>query len=140
VNSAIATVPNAAGTAGGGSVGLGFAIPVDLAIHVADQIIATGAPTYLTLGVQVQDIPAAAARRAGVPQGLYVVSVTPGGPAAHAGLAQGDVITAIDGQPATSAEQITVAELTSKPNQTIKITYERGGTETTVDVTPKVQT
>jgi putative serine protease PepD len=139
VNSAIATVPNSAGQTGGGSVGLGFAIPVDLAIPVAEQIIATGAPTYLTLGLQVQDIPAAAAQRAGVSPGLYVVSVTAGGPAAHAGLAEGDVITAIDGQPATSVEQITIAELTAKPGQSIALTYERGGSETTVDVTPVVQ-
>jgi putative serine protease PepD len=139
VNSAIATVPNSAGQTGGGSVGLGFAIPVDLAIPVANEIIATGTVTYLTLGLNVQTIPAAAAQKAGVPEGLYVLSVTPGGPASNAGIVASDVITQIDGRSATDSEQITVAELTAKPGQSIAITYERSGTSTTVDVTPVPQ-
>ena len=139
VNSAIATVPNSAGQTGGGSVGLGFAIPVDLAIPVADEIIATGKVTHLTLGLNVQTIPAAAAQKAGVPEGLYVLSVTPGGPAANAGIAAGDVITQVDGQPATDSEQITVAELTAKPGEAIPVTYERQGTSATVNVTPLAQ-
>jgi len=139
VNSAIATVPNSAGQTGGGSVGLGFAIPVDLAIPVANEIIATGTVAHLTLGLNVQTIPAAAAQKAGVPEGLYVLSVTAGGPASNAGIAAGDVITQVDGRPATDSEQITVAELTAKPGQAVAITYERSGTSTTVDVTPVVQ-
>ena len=139
VNSAIATVPNSAGQTGGGSVGLGFAIPVDLAIPVANEIIATGTVTHLTLGVNVQAIPPTAAQRAGVPEGLYVLSVTPGGPASNAGITAGDVITEVDGRPATDSEQITVAELTAKPGQAIAITYVHNGTSTTVDVTPVPQ-
>ena len=139
VNSAIATVPNSAGQTGGGSVGLGFAIPVDLAIPVAEEIIATGTVTHLTLGLNVQTIPPAAAQKAGVPEGLYVLSVTSGGPAASAGLATGDVITTINGQAATDSEQITVAELTAKPGDPVSITYLRGGTSTTVQVTPAPQ-
>jgi putative serine protease PepD len=136
VNSAIATVPNSAGQTGGGSVGLGFAIPIDLAKPVAEEIIATGTVTHLTLGLQVQVIPPAIATKAGVPEGLYVQSVTPGGPAATAGIVAGDVITQVNGQPATNTEQITIAELTARPGQTIKITYERGGTTKTTDLTP----
>jgi putative serine protease PepD len=136
VNSAIATVPNSAGQSGGGSVGLGFAIPVDLADRVASEIIATGTVTHLTLGLNAQAIPPAAAQKAGVPEGLYVLSVTPGGPAATAGLASGDVITEVDGKPATSSEQITVAELTAKPGQAVSLTYARNGSSTTVKVTP----
>jgi putative serine protease PepD len=136
VNSAIATVPNSAGQAGGGSVGLGFAIPIDLAKPIAAEIIATGTVTHLSLGIQAQLIPAAVAQKAGVPEGLYVQSVTPGGPAADAGIQQGDVITQVDGHAATSVEQITVAELTAKSGQTIEVTYERGGTSTSVKLTP----
>jgi putative serine protease PepD len=139
VNSAIATVPNSAGQTGGGSVGLGFATPVDLAIPVADEIIATGTVTHLTLGLNVQAIPPAAAQKAGVPEGLYVLSVTAGGPAATAGLATGDVITSVNGRAATDSEQITVAELTAKPGDPVSITYLRGGASTTVDVTPALQ-
>ena len=136
VNSAIATVPNSAGQAGGGSVGLGFAIPIDLAKPIAEEIIATGTVTHLSLGIQAQLIPPAVSKKAGVPEGLYVQSVTPGGPAANAGIQQGDVITQVDGHAAASVEQITVAELTAKAGQTIEITYERGGTPTTVKLTP----
>jgi putative serine protease PepD len=139
VNTAIATVPNSAGQSGGGSVGLGFAIPVDLAMPVAEEIIATGTVTHLSLGVQVQAIPAAVAQKVGAPEGLYVLSVSPGGAAASAGLAQGDVITEIDGQPARSAEQITVAELSTKPGTTVSLTYERDGGSTTVALTPRPQ-
>ena len=136
VNSAIATVPNSAGQAGGGSVGLGFAIPIDLAKPIASEIIATGTVTHRSLGIQAQLIPPAVAQKAGVPEGLYVQSVTPGGPAADAGIQQGDVITQVDGHAATSVEQITVAELTAKSGQTIEVTYERGGTSTSVKLTP----
>jgi putative serine protease PepD len=117
-------------------VGLGFAIPIDLAKPIAEEIIATGSVTHLSVGIQAQLIPAAVAQKAGVPEGLYVQSVTAGGPAANAGIQQGDVITQVDGHAATSVEQITVAELTAKAGQTIEISYERGGTSTTVKLTP----
>ena len=136
VNTAIATVPNSAGQAGGGSVGLGFAIPIDLAKAVADQIIATGSATHLTLGLQVQSIPASVARRAGVSQGLYVQSVTRGGPAAGAGIAAGDIVTEIDGHAATSPEQVTTLELATTTTKPVEVTYERHGSATTVQVTP----
>jgi len=136
VNSAIATVPNSAGQAGGGSVGLGFAIPIDLAKPIAEEIIATGTVTHLSLGIQAQLIPPAVAQKAGVPEGLYVQSVTPGGPAANAGIQQGDVITQVDGHAATSVEQITVAELTAKSGMSIEVTYERSGTSATAKLTP----
>jgi len=135
MNSAIATVPNAQGVSGGGSVGLGFAIPIDLARALADQIIATGRVNHPTTGMQVQTIPPAAASNAGVPRGLYVQSVTPGGPAEAAGIRQGDVVTRIDGQPAVSPEQLTVATLTKKAGDTVEVTYERGGKSTTTTLT-----
>jgi putative serine protease PepD len=68
VPTAGATVPNS----GGGSIGLGFAIPVDLAKSVADEIIATGRVTHAFFGLQTAPIPPAAAEQAGLPEGLYV--------------------------------------------------------------------
>ena len=140
VNTAIATVPNAAGHGGGGSVGLGFAIPVALAKPIADEIIATGTVNHFTVGLQVQAIPSAAAEAAGLPEGLFVESVTPGGPAEQAGIARGDVITAINADPAVSAEQLIVAEITVKSGQPIEVTYDRGGQSTTATLTPVPQT
>ena len=135
VNSAIATVPNSAGQSGGGSVGLGFAIPVDLAKPISDEIIATGKVVHYTVGMQVSAIPASAAAQAGLPDGLYVESVTAGGPAAQAGIKSGDVITEINGQPAHSVEQLTVAELQAKTGKTIDVTYSNGATSTTAKLT-----
>ena len=133
VNAAIATVPNAAGVSGGGSVGLGFAIPIDLANPIADQLIKTGKPGHPTTGLQVQEIPPAPAKASGSPSGLFVLAAT--GPATKAGLQTGDVITKIDGGAAVSSEQIVVATLTRKVGDTIELTYQRGGTSATTTLT-----
>jgi putative serine protease PepD len=135
VNAAIATVPDAAGTSGGGSVGLGFAIPVDLAKPIADQLIRTGQPGHPTTGLQVQEIPPAMAKAAGSPAGLFVLAVDTGGPAAKAGLKAGDIITRIGDEPAVSAEQIVVATLTRQAGDTLELTYERAGRSATTALT-----
>ena len=135
VPTAGAGVPNS----GGGSIGLGFAIPVDLAKSVADEIIATGTVTHAFFGLQAVPIPPAAAQQAGLPEGLYVQTVTPGGPAATAGLRPGDVITKIDGAPATSNIQLQELTLTKKPGDTVPIEYTRDGQSATVTITLAAQ-
>ena len=135
VPTAGATVPNSAG----GSIGLGFAIPVDLAKSIADEIIATGRVTHAFFGVQTVPIPPAAAAQAGVPEGLYVQAVTPGGPAAQAGLRPDDVITGIEGKPATSNIQLQELTLTKKPGDTVSIGYVRAGHSATTTVTLAAQ-
>jgi putative serine protease PepD len=135
VPTAGATVPNS----GGGSIGLGFAIPVDLARSIADEIIATGRVTHAYFGLQTVPIPPAAAEQAGLPEGLYVQAVTPGGPAATAGLRPDDVITKIDGQPATSNIQLQELTLTRKSGDTVSIEYTRGGRSATATVTLAAQ-
>jgi putative serine protease PepD len=135
VPTAGAGVPNS----GGGSIGLGFAIPVDLAKSVADEIIATGTVTHAFFGLQSVPIPPAAAQQAGLPEGLYVQAVTPGGPAATAGLRTEDVITKIDGQPATSNIQLQELTLTKKPGDTVPIEYTRDGRSATVTITLAAQ-
>jgi putative serine protease PepD len=131
VPTAGATVPGS----GGGSVGLGFAIPVDLAKSIADEIIATGRVTHAFFGLQTVPIPPAAAAQAGVPEGLYVQAVTPSGPAAQAGLRPDDVITSIDGEPATSNIQLQELTLTKKPGDTVSIGYSKAGQSATATVT-----
>jgi len=135
VPTAGATVPNS----GGGSIGLGFAIPVDLAKTIADEIIATGRVTHAFFGLQTVPIPRAAAEQAGLPEGLYVRAVTPGGPADTAGLRPDDVITKIDGQPASSNIQLQELTLTKKPGDTVSIEYTRAGRSATVTVTLAAQ-
>lgn len=126
VATAGATVPSPAGQASGGSIGLGFAIPADLAKSIADEIIATGRVKHAFFGLESVPIPAEAAARAGSPQGLYVVAVTPGGPAAQAGLATDDIITTIEGEPATSNIQLQELTLTKSPGDVVTIGYQRG--------------
>ena len=134
VNTAIATVPNSAGQSGGGSVGLGFAIPVDFAVPVADQLIASGRVSHPTLGLQAQAVPSQAASAAGLPTGLFVTEVDSGGPAEQAGIRARDIVTAINGQAATSADQLVLATLTHQAGDSVPMTYWRDGKSTTVDV------
>jgi putative serine protease PepD len=135
VPTAGASVPSSSGESGGGSIGLGFAIPVDLAKSIADQIISTGHATHTYFGLQTVPIPPAAAAQAGVPEGLFVQAVAAGGPAAAAGLRANDVITSIDGKPATSDVQLQELTLTTKPGDTVPIVYERDGHSAKTTVT-----
>jgi putative serine protease PepD len=139
VPTAGATVPSPSGQSGGGSIGLGFAIPVDLAKSIADEIITTGRVTHAYFGVQTVPIPPAAAAQAGVPEGLLVQGVSPGGPAAAAGLRADDVITSINGKPATSNIQLQELTLTKKPGDTVQIGYDRAGHSAKATVTLAAQ-
>jgi putative serine protease PepD len=135
VNTAIATVPNAAGQAGGGSVGIGFAVPSDAALKIADELIRDGHITYPSFGVSVSAISPADAQQFGVPVGLHVDVVTPGAALAKAGIQQGDVITKIDGQSATSSEILTTFVLNHKVGDKVPVTYYRNGRTKTVTAT-----
>jgi putative serine protease PepD len=131
VPSAGAAIPGS----GGGSIGLGFAIPVNLAKAVADEIIATGTVSHSFFGMATVPVSGAAAQRAGVSEGLLVTGVQTGGPAASAGIAPGDVITEIDGQQATSPDQLTALTITKKAGEKVDLTYERNGQSHTTTVT-----
>src|SRR6185437_6885525 len=119
----------------GGSIGLGFAIPVDLAKTISDEIIATGRVTHAFFGVQTVPIPAAAAAEAGISGGLFVAGVVAGGPSEQAGLRQGDIITKVDGQPATSNVQLQELTLTKNPGDKVTVDYLRDGAAASTTVT-----
>ena len=135
VNTAIATVPNASGEAGGGSVGIGFAIPVDVATVVADQLIAHGSYTPPSLGVESVPVPQSVAEKFDVPAGLYLRVVTPGGPAEKAGLRAGDIVTAIEGRPTSSPESLFLATVGKKPGDQVRVEYSRDGKSAQATVT-----
>lgn len=135
VNTAIATVPNAAGQAGGGSVGIGFAIPADVATVVADQLITHGSYTPPSLGLETAPVPPAVAQRFGVPAGMYVRDVTSGGPADKAGLREGDIITGIEGRAMTGPETKFLATVGRKPGDQVRVEYSRDGKQSTTTVT-----
>jgi len=127
VPTAGAVVPNPSGESAGGSIGLGFAIPVDLAISLADQIINTGRVTHAYFGLQTVPIPSSAAQAEGLPQGLLVTSVVAGGPAAVAGLQPNDVITTIDGEAATTNVQLESLSITKAAGDAVPVEYVRAG-------------
>jgi len=131
VNTAGATLASG----GSGSIGLGFAIPVDLAKGIAAELISGGAVSRPTFGVQVQPITPEIARATGRSPGLFVEAVAPGGPGDQAGLRPGDVIVEVDGEPATSVDALIVKTLTMKAGDTVQVTYERGGASHTTELT-----
>lgn len=94
----------------GGFQGLAFAIPVNVALRVKDQIVAHGRVEHARLGVVLQELTAPLARSFGLkaPDGALVASVEPGSAAAAAGLKPGDVITAIDGTPVQVVGDVTL--------------------------------
>ena len=132
VNTAIATVGSSEAS---GNVGIGFAVPMSLAQSIVEQLIENGTVTYPYMGIAVVLISADAAEKFGTPQGLFVDSVTPGSPAADAGIQEGDIITKLDGQSATTLTALTRIQLTKKVGDVVSVTYLRDGTETTTDVT-----
>ncbi len=134
VPTAGATASNELGQSSAGSIGLGFAIPVDLAKSVSSEIIATGRVTHSFFGVQAVTIPGAAGHEAGVGAGLYVVGVVPGGPADRAGLRVDDVITTLDGRAATDTTQLAALMLTSPPGTRVTVGYRRAGRDGQVTV------
>ncbi len=134
VPTAGASVPSPSGEAGGGSIGLGFAIPVNLAVKVTDEIIATGTVTHAFLGIEAEPLAASATGQSGT-EGLRVAAVVAGGPAAGAGLRAGDVITSIDGQAATSTDQLMAVTLSKRAGDKVEIGYERSGAKASATIT-----
>jgi putative serine protease PepD len=139
VPTAGASIPSSSGESSGGSIGLGFAIPVDLARTVSSEIIDTGHVTHGFFGLQTQPILPTAAAQAGVPEGLFVTGVTASGPSALAGLRANDIITKIDGKPATSNVQLQELTLTMKPGDKVPIEYWRSGRTSSTTVTLGMQ-
>jgi putative serine protease PepD len=135
VNTAIATVPNESGESGGGSVGIGFAIPVNLMSSITDQLISTGHASYPYFGVTVAPIPPAVAKSFGITDGLFVQSVVPGGPMDQAGIMQGDVLLEVDGIPATNPDVLNHVTTLRKAGDKVPVKYSRDGKEHTTTVT-----
>ena len=132
VPTAGAVVPSPSG-ASAGNIGIGFAIPSELAKTIANELITHGSITHSSFGVQVSSVPGNSARQQ--PAGLYVVNVARGGPADAAGLRVGDVLTRADDRPLSSAEQLQEVTLTRRPGETVQVNFRRGGDEHTANVT-----
>jgi len=121
----------------GNNVGIGFAVPIEMARAVMEQIIAHGEVKRGRIGITVKDVTADQAQLGGGTQryGAMLSFVEPGSPAAKAGLAKGDVVTAIDSTPIRSASHLRNVIGLKRAGSSVQITAERkGASSTTVPV------
>ena len=134
----------------GGNDGVGFAVPSKTVEAIVSQLLSSGKVEHAYLGVAIESIPASAASTLGTKAGAAVTEVRSGSPAAAAGLKAstgtktvdgqtyptgGDVITAIDGQAVTGADELRAAIDAKKPGQKVELTVLRNDKTTSVELT-----
>jgi serine protease Do len=121
---------------GGGNQGIGFAIPINMARSVMDQIVSHGKVVRGYLGLVPQDVTPALAKQFGLsePTGALVGEVEPGAPAAKAGVKRGDVIVAVNGQSVVSANDLRLRISQTPPGTTVKLQISRDGKTQDVNV------
>ncbi|MFJ8586209.1 S1C family serine protease [Streptomyces sp. NPDC093595] len=136
INSAIQSPGSGGlGSAQAGSVGLGFAIPVNQAKNVAEQLIRTGQPVYPVIGATVNMTEEGEGATIAEQGAGGTPAVTPGGPAAKAGLKPGDVIIKFGNRAIDSGPTLISEIWTHRPGDSVPLTYKRAGKESTVQVT-----
>jgi Do/DeqQ family serine protease len=115
----------------GGSIGLGFAVPSNMARTVAEQLINSGKVRRGQLGITVLKIPSEQATQLGVTQGpgVLVYQVQPGSAADRAGLRRGDIITALNGEAVTDSNTFRNKIASTPPGSEVTLTIKRGGSE-----------
>jgi len=120
----------------GGSIGIGFAIPSNMAKAVMDQLLKTGKVRRGMLGVTIQSIDADLASSLNLPaaSGAIVTSVSPGGPADRAGVKRGDVITSVNNQPVADTNGLRNLVAGMAPGSNTTLAVMRGGREQTFQV------
>ncbi|HKV48225.1 MAG TPA: DegQ family serine endoprotease [Candidatus Acidoferrales bacterium] len=136
INTAI--LSNGEGMGGqGGNEGIGFAIPIDMAHNVMEQLVTHGKVSRGMLGVYPQDVSEALAKQFGLSQagGALVTQVEPGKPADKAGIQRGDIILKLNGQPVTSANDLRLRISQMAPGTNVKLEIERNGKTQDMDVT-----
>jgi putative serine protease PepD len=127
VNSAIATT-GTSGPGQSGSIGVGFAIPIDQVKITADQILRTGRARYPVIGASVDT-------RAASDSGAKILGVTSGGPAASAGLRKGDLVTEVESEKVPDGIALIVAIRAHQPGETVRFTVQRGGDQVQLRIT-----
>jgi len=114
--------------------GLGFAIPINLAKWVADQLIAKGKVVRGWLGVVIQEVTPDMAEAVGVKEGVIIAQVMPSSPAEKAGLKVGDVVIAIDGEKVSSVRDLQLRVMRTPPGKELTLTVIRNGKEENIKV------
>ncbi|MEL0627184.1 trypsin-like peptidase domain-containing protein [Salinibacterium amurskyense] len=118
-----------------GSIGVGFAIPSNVASRVANEILETGTATHGLLGASVADVTDDPAQSDAEVVGASIVGISDGGAAADAGLQIGDIVTGFDGLPITNKTDLTAQVRAYSAGESVPLTYVRDGKGYTVDVT-----
>lgn len=120
----------------GGNIGIGFAIPSSMARQVMDQLVDHGHVRRGLLGVTVQPVTDELARslNVGDVRGALVNSLVAEGPAARAGVKQGDVIVALDGKPVTDSNSLRNSVAANQPNHPVRLTVVRDGQQKELSV------
>ena len=131
INSAIATLGGGGPFGGdqGGSIGVGFAIPIDEAKSVAEEIIRTGKATHPSIGVSATTVAGTGDR-----QGALVGELTTGGAAEGAGLEKNDLIVELDGEEVTSVDELILEIRSHRVGDRVEVTYVRDGERRTAEV------
>ncbi|MFJ6652074.1 S1C family serine protease [Microbacterium sp. NPDC091313] len=132
INVAIASAGGSSSSGQSGSIGVGFSIPSDIAKRVSQEIIDNGSATHGLLGASVQ--PASSVQGTDI-AGAYLADVQSGGAAAEAGLRKGDIVTEFNGKPITDATDLTAQVRALAAGAQASITYVRGGSSQTANVT-----
>nr|WTC11074.1 trypsin-like peptidase domain-containing protein [Streptomyces anthocyanicus] len=117
-----------------GSIGLGFAIPINQGKRVAEELINTGKAAHPVIGITLDMNYTGDGARVSAKGGDGGPAVTTGGPGAKAGIKPGDVITAVDGQRVHSGEELIVKTRAHRPGDRLELTLQRDGKETKVSL------
>jgi S1-C subfamily serine protease len=138
VNADLIGINTAIISGGGGNQGVGFAVPVNMARNVMDQILKHGKVTRGWLGVTVQPLNDGMAKAFGLtgpPRGALVGDVAPDSPAARSGLAKGDIILELNGEPVTDSRALSLKISALSPSTTVRLKISREGREREISVT-----
>jgi len=121
---------------GGGNIGIGFAVPINMARNAMEQIIRTGAVRRGRIGVTIQDLTPELAASLGARrnEGAVISGVEARSPAAQAGLRSGDIVVAVDGAPVRGASQLRNRIGLAAVNDQVALTIERGGSDRSVQL------
>jgi serine protease Do len=122
----------------GGNVGIGFAVPSNLAKQVMDQIEKNGKVSRGYLGAELGNVSQDLAPHLGLKpgqEGAYIAKITAGGPGAKAGLQSGDVVTAVDGHPVRSSDDLTLNVISHAPGSSVALDIVRNGQPMKINVT-----
>ena len=117
--------------------GVGFAIPVNYAVNIAQQIIEGKTPTHAQLGVSLSTVNSQNAKRYGlkVDSGAYISAVNSGSGAAEAGLEEGDIVTKFDGNSVSSASDLMLDVRSKNPGDKVTLEVNRNGDTKQIEVT-----